>query len=495
MSRKFTLTDEQQAIVTEITKTYDDKPNIIKVEARAGSSKSTTAIECIKAVGGKILYLVFSKAMQLEMLDSIKGTGTHPDIRTIHSFAYGYAVSKNNRLEQHKHIKVKPKVGFLNARDMKDIKDYAERYAVLNHMEAYFASEYTSVERYCASLDIEPTETVQVYLELYTERMFTNKVPMTHSGYLKYFHLLLAEGAITDMPDFDMVCIDEFQDVAAVTLEIATHLNSHRFLFVGDEYQAIFKSFTGAVNGFNYFRDTGVTLELSQSFRVNTSLASRIEAFGRQFMTPHFNFRGFDYEDSTVNTHMYIARTNGALIAKMVDLIEHNIPFSMPRDPSRIFALPLTLIFLNSSNSIHDAQYKFLEKDVQKYDRTPKLQKIYSSSRAYIKAKYEDDIEIQSALKLIPRFSSDTIVNTSKKAKAYYTSGKTYQTSVCTAHSSKGLTVDAVTLLPDMNTMMQEAFAAESEVEPHMQLECAELYYVSCTRCRHQLYNAEYITS
>jgi len=489
----YTLTDEQQAIIDEIQKTYEDKPNVVKVEAKAGSSKSYTTTKCLQAVGGKLLYLVYSKAMQLEAKEAIP-KDLNCEIKTTHGYAYQYVIGRNLRLPEHK-SSTKRKLGFLNARDMKDIQEYADRYAVINLLENYFNSQYTTLDYYIDSIDrdMRPDMHIIKYTETYIDSMFSNKINMTHSGYLKYFHLLLINDAIPNMPTYDLIAVDEFQDQSGVALAITHNLNSYRFLFVGDRFQAIFSSFTSAINGFEYFRNAGITLDLSQSFRVNAELAKKIEKFGRKYMSPHFKFTGFNYEDSTVQTHMYIGRTNASIISKMIELIDSNTPFSLPRDPSRIFTLPLTLLNLKKGSKIYNQQYKFLEKDTAKFFNSSQLMNTFKTPFRYVVSKYEHDEEIQAAANLIRSKSPMVIFKAARVAQDYYNSKTTYPTSLSTAHSSKGLTVDAVTLLPCMNKAMKDALSDTTDIPEHVRYETILLYYVSGSRCRHKLYNAPYI--
>lgn len=81
-----TLTDEQQEII--------DFPLNMKVNAVAGSGKSTTLIEYAAArPGARILYLGFNRSVRLEAQTRFARHGlTGVDIHTAHSLAYRYVM-------------------------------------------------------------------------------------------------------------------------------------------------------------------------------------------------------------------------------------------------------------------------------------------------------------------------------------------------------------------------------------------------------------------
>ena len=61
-----------------------------------------------------------------------------------------------------------------------------------------------------------------------------------------------------------------------------------------------------------------------------------------------------------------------------------------------------------------------------------------------------------------------------------------------TAHSSKGLTFDSVTLSDDFD--LDDILEMPSDERQPSQVEEIRLYYVACTRSRLKLVNAKYLT-
>ena len=71
----------------------------IKINAVAGSGKTTTVIEYAKTrlAGSKILYLAFNKSVKLEAVKKFKQKGlTNVTVETAHSLAYKNIVFKHN---------------------------------------------------------------------------------------------------------------------------------------------------------------------------------------------------------------------------------------------------------------------------------------------------------------------------------------------------------------------------------------------------------------
>lgn len=90
------LTQEQ----TEIVKST----GIIKINAVAGSGKTTTIIEYAKnqTKSARILYLAFNKSVKQEAAEKCRSQGlTNLTVETAHSLAYKHIVFENNYAVRH----------------------------------------------------------------------------------------------------------------------------------------------------------------------------------------------------------------------------------------------------------------------------------------------------------------------------------------------------------------------------------------------------------
>ncbi len=791
----YLLTEEQEDIVTAVENAADANAssNLVKVEAVAGSSKSFTSTVCSNEVGGRQLYLVFSKSLQEEARTLLR---SDVDVRTTHSYAYGYVITKNLRLDNHKQNMSKRKVGYLKPADIPG-GGTSLNIEGLRLADKYFNSTYLTLDDMIKSENLTVVVPIVVHKAAeIVDMMFNNTLPMTHSGYLKYFHLLLYYDKIPNKPLYDLVTLDEClpgymhiityeknvekrrtiksvvnslkrgeevivksynrkldkfeakkaknplvskdretlvistegrnklhctpnhkvltqrgyveaanlkigkdrlildkpknqktntdfisniekgetetvydfevednhnfittktkkatgivvhncQDVAGVTFEIFKLLDSYRYLLLGDscfpgttrvktksgwlklstvirqfkkgeqievesynetskrfEYkpvvhtfergvketaklvldrnavratldhkfltdnrgwvemkdlkvtdsvvvsspkerklpsimrvikmtdytkekvydievednhnfivsatsqlmnsatgivahncQNIYSSFADTINAFDYLKETGQELRLTKSFRVSNKLAPTIQQFCRSYIDRNFKFEGFDYPETVEpKTHMYIARTNATLISKMAKLVKKGVKFNCPRDPLRIFELPILLMNLGKNSKVFNRSYKFLEEDISTFFNSDSLIKEYKTFRKYLTYVHKDNEEISSALKLIRNVNKKDIEEAYDASILAYKSKSKYDVTCCTVFTSKGLTVDSVTIMDCMNKAtgraIQDLENGELTDDTKVEFLC---YYVASTRARYKINNA-----
>ena len=293
-------------------------------------------------------------------------------------------------------------------------------------------------------------------------------------------------------------------------------------------------SFNNTINGFKALENEGKSLKLTQSFRVSDKLAPLVEEFCHQYLDSTMEFKGVHYdskpskEDQTV---FYIARTNGGIIEKMIELEEEHIPYNLTRPVKAIFQLPLILLMLSKDwkTEIYVEEYKFLENDAREFANDIDLQKHFKESiLAYFANEHADDPSVMSAINLIMRFGPHKIFACNKKALEHEKHHETHKVTITSAHSSKGLQADVVHILPDMNGALDKIVAKQHEYvdnmiqidktsnknwsfdpikyeyfdkkQPNMDLlskqaqEEFRLYYVAVTRTKYDVYDAEWLS-
>ena len=294
---------------------------------------------------------------------------------------------------------------------------------------------------------------------------------------------------------FDIIMIDEFGDITAVSLEIFRLLPAIKKIAAGDTNQAIY-TFNHTINGFHQMKNEGIHLPLSQSFRCSTSIAKRIESFCKSFIDPKMDFKGMDYtneELSNIKTSAFIARTNSSLIGEMIKLNKLGKPYGLTRPAKSIFELPLGLITLNAKGFIRVPQYKFLESDYGDYIRSPKLQE--KSFFSYLADIYSEDIGIKTAIALLMKHSQRIIIETHDLARSHE-KGK-HDHILMTAHSGKGLTIDSVYLADDFSTKLKKLLESRTyRQQGYEGLTIDEqseflLVYVAASRAKYELLNAD----
>lgn len=504
-------TPEQQTIIDYVI--ANDNNSLTKVNSVAGSGKTTLLITIAKQlpVTSKILYLAYNSSIAKEAVGKFP---KHVDCRTTHSLAYATTVTpfkwKVDNLTQHS-VVLPPKSRY-------------SAYDVINTVRAFCLSAFTSFEEFA-----EATGTSSQLASLvgnHLAAMGDGKIPASHEFYLKYYHIMLAEGDI-EYEDFDLLMIDEAGDVNEVTLEIFKLLPAKRKLMVGDPHQNIYQ-FNNTINAFEVLKDEGKLFPMTQSWRVNVHIAEAIELYCRRYLHEDMHFRGVPTVDKTINTVAYITRANGSLIDTMITMHRRNIPYRLVREPKDIFALPLAIASIRDNNKIiTSATFKHMQPAVNYYfDRDKRSKQFYDdykTVRSFLAVQYEDDIQLQSTIKLIDKIGVAEVFSTYKTANELYKLTRNCNTILSTAHSMKGLEVDVAVLHSDMSTSVEAGFKnfidaihtnkhelpedhpamTLLDLEPYNMMqaitpnmltpalrESINLYYVACSRARVYLNNA-----
>jgi len=475
-------TKEQQNIIDTAVQLYKAKgQQLLKVKAIAGAGKTYTLVELTKAITPKRgMYLAYNKAIQLEAVQKFKGTTV--ECKTMHGLAYGEVVRQYG-------INVKP----FTPRDITEKLTYENKIELVAMLESFFLSGHLDIREY-----LESKEVSQAAIDLllsYYEKMLHGQIGGGHSFYLKLYHILLANGTIP-IPDLDLLLVDEFGDITALTIEIFKLIDADLKVAVGDSGQNIY-SFTHTIDGFKHLKGKGTTKKLTQSFRVSSKIAQRIESFAHSTFDKDMEFKGrkvTTIPDCT--SHAYIARNNTELINKMISLNQYSIPFNITKSPSNIFGFILAVATLQPSKPVFDPRYKWLETIAMAYKQSHSSRPRSITMLEYLKLIHDEDPMLMRAVAIVEKVGSNALFNIYKIAKEYDDSKETYEVTLTTAHSSKGLEFHTVTIADDLNNSVkkskQELSLHPLEKKKEKLLEEFRLYYVAISRCMYQLNNAKY---
>lgn len=408
-------TPEQSAIVQHVKSTE----GLTMVSAVAGAGKTTLLVAIANSITHTNgLYMAYNKAIADESKHRFPST-TH--CCTTHSLAYRPTVTTH-----------KLKLGYFTYRNISHPLIYETKCLLVDLINTFCLSEFTSFSDFATSTGINPS--LVPIANHYLDLMQSGTIECTHAFYLKYYHMLLADGSLSYEP-FDFIMLDECNDLNAVTLEIFKLLPSTRKIMTGDELQNIY-IFNNTINGFKIMKPFGTTLPMTQSFRVSSAIAAKIEAFGRKYLDPDMHFRGVEITDPTIRTRAFISRTNGSLVGKMIELNHIGIPYSLVRPAKQIFRVPLLLCGLKHKGFIPDPEYKHLQHDVNHYYDDPTTKSNYKSLFAYLKESHSDDPQIQSALAILLKYGAKAIIDCYSEARKHEHSKSPY--TLCSGHSSKG---------------------------------------------------------
>lgn len=273
---RFKPTDEQ---ATALAAFLEGKS--LKINAFAGSGKTSTLQLLANATGLRGQYIAFNKSIVSDAGDKFPDT---VDCSTSHSLAFRAAPAR-----------YKQDIGKLTNRctakqlvEVLDIKRhrFGDKYSVTPDSQGYLYLE--TIRRYAQSADDEigqqhvptlgafraaPDDVLQeltsfaldgarqVWVRMLSER---DAIPLGHDGYLKLW------GLSRPIIAADYIMLDEAQDTNPVVLDILQRQRG-QLIYVGDRYQQIYE-WRGAVNAMESI-ETEASTYLTTSFRFGNAIA------------------------------------------------------------------------------------------------------------------------------------------------------------------------------------------------------------------------------
>jgi superfamily I DNA/RNA helicase len=315
------LTNEQLAII--------ESSGNIKINAVAGSGKTTTLIEYAKTrpPGSRILYLAFNKSVKLEAQRKFAEKGLHNvRVETAHSLAYRYIVHNHG-------YTVRPN-GYTTHElaDILGLKGDGEKHAELiiaNHINRFISYFCNSAVQKVQQLNyrnvvFEPkakrfVESFYPYIEKQTRlllaKMDAGQMDIPHDFYLKKFQL-----AAPTLP-FDYILFDEGQDASPAMVEVFKNQPAVKVI-VGDTHQQIY-GFRFAVNALEQVDFP--TFHLSHSFRFNqdiADLAMQVLQWKKHIEQPHQLSIVGKGGSNTLQSKAVIGRTNLGLLLRVITYMD-----------------------------------------------------------------------------------------------------------------------------------------------------------------------------
>lgn len=427
---------------------------ILKINAFAGTGKTSTLIAIANAMPEKkFLYLAFNSAIVAE---SKKKFPSNVTIQTTHSLAYQRIVKP---LGASIHVDYKP----IEVAGWYDI-EFSTAWEALNILDAFFASNKRK-------LNAKQSNAHEIAFKIYLE-MVNGTKDMTHSFYLKQFHLLENK----QIPDYDYVLLDEAQDTNDVTLDIFMNIEGAKIL-VGDTHQSIY-GFRGAEDAMQKV-EADFNLYLTKTFRCSQSIVDRAN-----YVLQHFKGEEVPIISAAPNiiyddTYAVITRTNAKLIE---NIAEYDDDYKLIKHPESIFSTAINLHFwLTMEWDRIKPEFEYLKKF-----RNKALLENYISDT--------DSLELKSSLAIAQRYKKG-IFSIYKKANTAFKEGKVESKDkndgkivLLTGHTSKGLEFDRVDIesdFPELEKIYTEIKKTKNEL-----IEETNLYYVATTRARSILTDA-----
>jgi F-box protein 18 (helicase) len=310
------LTEEQKEIID-----YNlEKNSVLKIIAFAGTGKTTTLVEYAKArPHTRFLYISFNKSVQIEAASKFPKNVT---CKTAHSLAWwGFGNKHKDRLV--------PSFKANTVKDVLDLDSYEDGKFTIDTLINYLVSAdpkvskrhipHTARQHYEYLKEAEMPNFVDLANRL--GRLMCDgsddQIGMLHDGYLKLYQLS------KPLLKYDVIFLDEAQDINPVIAEIALKQNAGRII-VGDSHQQIY-SFRGARDMMRKVK-ASKTLYLTNSFRFDNNIARVANMILQTFKDEDNKVVGLKKKTKSTFSKGYtvIARTNAAIFSEAAKLYVKN---------------------------------------------------------------------------------------------------------------------------------------------------------------------------
>lgn len=451
-------TTEQQTIVTAASKREN-----LAIQAFAGAGKTSTLNLIAKEVTRPSLYIAFNKAIAEE------ATGKFPiwvDCKTLHSLAYQAIITP---------AKMFKKVsGFVDTKEIIELlDDELKLYTDSQVLEVVFQT-LDVLKAYCQSASFDLEDFVVYFLEgdestplilKCIDKVWKamtskeSKVKMTHDVYLKLFQL-----SKPTLDQYEVIYLDEAQDSNPVSLDIFYRQVHAQLILVGDPYQSIYE-WRGAIDAFQSIPDSFSTYFLSESFRFTSEIA-RLASKLTYIAGNDREIKG-NASREQVKSKAFICRTNNSILARLLMAVQDKSKVYVLADLKDLWSKMYHLSALSAGSKL-----KFPNKAFAGFHNINEL-----------RLEAEHNPELRKFLNLFSIISSGrgTHANIVAIKEVIVEEESEADFTISTAHKSKGLEWDMVTLDDDMLDLEDE----DRELVKVLQDgQCLNLLYVSITRAK-----------
>ncbi|MHB1680137.1 MAG: UvrD-helicase domain-containing protein [bacterium] len=490
-----TPTNEQQTIIDSFQSAGD-----IKINALAGTGKTTTLrLFTEKYPKNKFLYLAFNKSI-VEQSKALFPSNTK--IVTIHSLAYRYVcrdIDLSKLVNGYKAVEIK---------DLLDISDYRYAGIIQKIFSVYCNFPLKEIDKETIEKIIKYDGDVRAMIFVYDKAikldyndienklkklwsMFENKeIKPTHDFYIKYFQINFKKYSNNIKKICDTVLLDEAQDSNPLFIDILLNLDLKK-VYVGDRHQNIY-GFRKTMNAMEFLQ--GEDFYLTQNFRSSSYILDKANNILSLLKGERKKLISYGTIIKETNDKAIITRTNAGIVQ---EIIENRDEFAIKtiRNPDEIFTTALSLLKKYTKTDIPVPGYSYIDKfdsfsDVEDYAEKTMDAELLTGIRIVKEYKNKVKYAYKYAHDCIDKIQAD-------KPIIYLTS----------AHTSKGLEWDSVTVHDDFGTFddMIKSIALETrEIKNYNDLlfhinanpqygilydfiQEVNLFYVAITRAKKEL--------
>ena len=324
----------------EIERVYNTTNSNLFINASAGSGKTTV----LKSLAGltpptkKIIFLAFNKSVQEELRSKLP---LHVDVSTLHAKAYGVLwsnVKMNVKLNELKNFIYCRQVIKRKFKDKKAENGYFfEVSSIINFMKIKnLEINKENIKKICENYGLSDDEKIildvgSVMNFITREEQDLNQAKPLNIDFTDMLYLCATKVNPKDYPKYDVVMLDELQDVSDIQRVIALNLlkPNGRLIAVGDDKQLLYQFCGASLESLNVFknRPNTISLPLPITYRcpkkivelANTIFPEGTEAF-ESSEEGEIELKG-TYLDA-VEGDLIICRNNKPLISVWLDLMK-----------------------------------------------------------------------------------------------------------------------------------------------------------------------------
>jgi F-box protein 18 (helicase) len=483
------LTPEQYEIV--------NSTGNIKINAVAGSGKTTTIIEYAKArpKTSKILYLAFNKSVKLEASKKFADKGLkNVKVETAHSLAFKSIVFGSS-------YKVK-QYGYRTNEiaELLHLKGNGEKHAeyiIANHINKFITYFCNSDKQKVQDLDYRNTvsdrkakafvATFYDYIESQTHLLLSKmdqaEIEITHDFYLKKFQLS------NPKLNYDYILFDEGQDASSAMLDVFLKQKATKVI-VGDTHQQIY-GWRYAVNSLE--KADFKNYNLSTSFRFSqdiANLAMDVLKFKRHInQESHIHVLGKG-SSNELKSKAVLARTNLGLLVKAIRYVTEKKKVNHIYFEGNINSYT----YADEGASLYDVLNLYNGNHHLVKDKLIKAMKDLVELEDYIEK--TEDVQLGMMVEIVTEYGNE-IPNIIKAIKEKHISNDEKEKAemiFSTVHRCKGMEYDTIQLVGDFITEEQLEKLKEGNDGGLLNDKLNEeinLLYVAITRTKNSIYIPE----